>query len=71
MWDHKPVRLIGIRLDNLSDTAPYQVSLFETLEARDQENELESVVDQLNEKFGTQAIKKASLVDSKIKKKYL
>lgn len=71
MWDHKPVRLIGIRLDNLSDSAMHQVSLFENLETREQENELESVIDQLNEKFGTQTIKKASLIDNKIKKKFL
>lgn len=69
MWDHKPVRLIGIRLDHLSDTVVHQVSLFESLESREKDNELDQIVDEMNEKFGSSVIKKASLIDSKIKKK--
>lgn len=70
MWDHKPVRLIGIRLDRLTDTVAHQVSLFENLESRDKDNELEQIVDEMKEKFGPSVIKKASLTNNKIKKKY-
>ena len=65
------VRLIGVRLDKLSDTSSHQVSLFEDLKVREDNNELEKTVDELKEKYGFKVIKKASLMDSKVGKKYL
>lgn len=70
MWDHKPVRLVGIRLDQLTEVSNHQVSLFENIETREKDNNLETVVDEIKEKFGIEAIKKASLIDNKINKKY-
>lgn len=70
MWNQKPVRLIGIRLDQLTETTFHQVSLFEDFEVRKKDNKLESVVDEIKEKYGVKAIGKASLIDQKIKKKY-
>lgn len=71
MWNNIPVRLIGIRLDQLSDYATHQVSLFEDLSSRDKNNELEHVVDEIKEKYGIKSINKASLIDNEIKKKFL
>lgn len=65
------IRLIGVRLDKLSDTSSHQVSLFEDLKVREDNNELEKTVDELKEKYGFKIIKKASLMDSKVGKKYL
>lgn len=65
------IRLIGVRLDKLSDTSSHQVSLFEDLKVREGNNELEKTVDELKEKYGFKVIKKASLIDSKVGKKYL
>lgn len=65
------IRLIGVRLDKLSDTSSHQVSLFEDLKVREDNNELERTVDELKEKYGFKVIKKASLIDSKVGKKYL
>ena len=65
------IRLIGVRLDKLSDTSSHQVSLFEDLKVREDNNELEKTVDELKEKYGFKVIKKASLLDSKVGKKYL
>ena len=65
------IRLIGVRLDKLSDTSSHQVSLFEDLKVREDNNELEKTVDELKEKYGFKVIKKASLIDSKVGKKYL
>ena len=65
------VRLVGVRLDKLSDTSSHQVSLFEDLKVREDNNELEKTVDELKEKYGFKVIKKASLMDSKVYKKYL
>ena len=65
------IRLIGVRLDKLSDTSSHQVSLFENLSVREDNNKLEKTVDELKEKYGFKVIKKASLIDSKVGKKYL
>ena len=65
------IRLIGVRLDKLSDTSSHQVSFFEDLKVREDNNELEKTVDELKEKYGFKVIKKASLMDSKVGKKYL
>ena len=65
------IRLIGVRLDKLSDSSSHQVSLFEDLTVREGNNELEKTVDELKEKYGFKIIKKASLIDSKVGKKYL
>ena len=70
MWSNEPVRLVGIRLDNLTSTSPHQLSLFDSLEKHEENKVLDETVDKLKAKYGSQVIKKASLVDNKIKKKY-
>ena len=65
------IRLVGVSLDKLSDTSSHQVSLFEDLKVREDNNELEKTVDELKEKYGFKVIKKASLIDSKVGNKYL
>ena len=58
MWNEDPVRLIGIRLDNLVTNTSYQTSLFEDIKLRENNTELEKTVDKLKEKFGDTIIKK-------------
>lgn len=70
MWNNEPIRLVGIRLDNLTETSPHQLSLFETLEKHEENKILDETVDKLKAKYGTEVIKKASLINNKIKKKY-
>ena len=65
------VRLIGVRLDNLTDTSNHQVSLFENIDKRDDNTSLEKTVDNLKEKYGFKVIKKASLANVNVGKKYL
>ena len=65
------IRLIGVRLDKLSDTSLHQVSLFEDLKVREDGNSLEKTVDELKEKYGFKIINKASLIDNNVGKKYL
>ncbi len=66
-WDQEPIRLIGIRLDSLTSECAYQVSLFESVTERDKSMELEKTIDNINQKYGSQSIKKASLVNKKTK----
>ena len=70
MWNLEPIRLVGIRLDNLTETATHQLSLFETIETKDGLTKLDETVDKLKSKYGINIIKKASLTENKIKKKY-
>lgn len=57
-WDETPVRLIGIRLDNLTDTNDYQISLFENVKERQANEKLDKTIDMLKAKFGENIIKK-------------
>lgn len=68
-YDGQAVRLIGIRLDELTDYSSYQTSLFDDIEKREKEEKIDKVIDELNKKLGNNAIKKASLVNVKINKK--
>ncbi len=69
MWEGYPIRLIGIRLDKLVENINFQTSLFDTINPV-QEEKVEKTIDQLKEKFGSKIIKKASLIETKIDKKY-
>lgn len=70
LWKGEPVRLLGIRLDQLTNTKEYQVSLFENIEKVETDRELENVVASLKQKYGACAINKGSLLEKKVKKKY-
>ena len=70
-YNGEAVRLIGIRLDDLVDYSPYQTSLFDDLNKRDKEEKIDKVIDEINAKLGKQAVKKASLVNTNIKRKDL
>lgn len=65
MWEGEPIRLVGIRLDHLTSTSLHQVSLFETVEKREQDVTLERTLDSLKEKYGYRVIDTASLLDGK------
>ena len=63
MWNEEPIRLIGVRLDNLSEEKKYQVSLFEDVNYSDGDETLDKLVDSLKNKFGNNIINKASLIE--------
>ena len=60
-YKNEPIRLIGIRLDNLKEERTYQTSLFEEPK---QENELDKIMDNINSKYGKNVIKRASYIDN-------
>lgn len=70
LWNGDPIRLLGISLTRLTDNCKRQLSLFEVEEAVEKNNELEKVVDDLKKQYGSNIIKRASLVDNNIFKKY-
>jgi DNA polymerase-4 len=70
MWNLEPIRLVGIRLDNLVKEVNYQISLFESYEDRNKVSKLDKVVDDLKLKYGHDVINNAYLRDENIRKKY-
>ncbi len=57
MYSGEDIRLIGIRLDKLSDNLVYQKSLFDT-----EEKEIDPLLDKLKSKYGNNIINKASQI---------
>lgn len=70
MYHNEPIRLVGIRLDKLVNKSNHQVSLFEQLETREDDIKLEKTIDELQDKFGANIIRNASLKEKTINKKY-
>lgn len=69
MYDpDEPIRLIGVRLDNLVEYKTHQCSLFENIEEKETESELDKVLDDIKIKYGNKAIKKASLINKEERK---
>lgn len=64
-WNEEPVRLIGVSLTNLVDNNNHQISLFENIKVKEQDNNLSKVIDSLQETYGTSIINKASRIKSK------
>lgn len=62
MFENEKIRLIGIRLDNLTDKKIKQVSIFDKT---DEEKNIDEVVDKLNNKYKN-IIKKASLTNKNL-----
>ena len=58
LYNGEPIRLIGIRVDNLCDESEKQISFFEDTNSKKQEN-LDKVVDSIKDKFGYETITRA------------
>lgn len=65
MWNDDSVRLIGIRLDKLTEKVVKQQSLFDTIDKEENNIVLENTLDNLKNKYGTSIIKRASLKDKR------
>ena len=63
MGELEPIRLIGVRLDKLSEQKIHQVSLFENVEEKENMEVLDKTLDQINSKYGKSIVKKASLLN--------
>lgn len=61
-YNNEPIRLIGIRLDNLIKEKRHQISLFETESEKNEQ--IDKIIDQINNKYGKQVLKRASNIDN-------
>ena len=61
MYKGEDIRLIGLRIDNFSDDLNYQYSLFDS----NDNDGIDEVINNINKKYGKNAVKRASYVDLK------
>lgn len=64
-WKGAPLRLLGVRAGKLEEKGSYtQLSLF-SLKEDEKKEKLDKALDSIREKFGTNAVKRASLLEKK------
>ena len=61
-YKNEKIRLIGIRLDDLTEEKTYQTSLFDKHSEKDEK--IDKIIDQINDKYGKQVLKRASNIDN-------
>lgn len=60
-WNHSPIRLLGVRASKLDENEFSQVSLFDSGK-HEKLNKLDSAIDKIRDKYGTDAVKRASFL---------
>ena len=66
-YQNEPIRLIGIRLDDLTEIKNIQTSLFEKTSDLDKGEKLEQIMDEINNKDGKEVLKRASHIEKSSK----
>ena len=64
-YHNEPIRLIGLRLDDLKEVKIYQTSLFENHPETNEK--IDKIIDEINKKYGKDTLKRASFLDNKLK----
>ena len=57
----EPLRLIGVRLADLSEKKNEQISIFEIEDKKEDNSTIQKTIDELNKKFGQDLVISASL----------
>lgn len=65
LWNGEPVRLIGLRVTDLSTNNDIQLSLFDENNNFIKEKELDNLIDDINNKLGKDTVYKGSLLNKK------
>ncbi|MEE0700128.1 MAG: DNA polymerase IV [Bacilli bacterium] len=63
MWRGDPIRLVGLRVTDFTDKKYEQISLFEQPSKKQKRDKVQQTLDAINEKYGSNTIKSASLFD--------
>jgi DNA polymerase-4 len=61
LWNHAPIRQLGVHTSKATKDGGYQYSLFDSLDI-DKYEKLDSAIDSIREKYGEDAIMRASFV---------
>lgn len=70
LYKDESIRLVGVSLSKLTDTSNYQISLFEDIEDKNKDDNLNKILDELKSTYGNKIINKAALLNTNIHKKY-
>lgn len=67
LWDGTPIRLLGVRTSKLTEEdAPIQLNLFDYAAPKsEKQQKLDAALDDIRKRFGSDAIKRGSLLDSR------
>lgn len=67
LWNETPIRLLGIRTSRLvPDSEPVQLNLFDyNAPVSEKQQKLDAALDSIRQKFGKDAVKRGSLLDSR------
>lgn len=60
-WKEEPLRNIGVRFSNLTDTKKKQISIFNNNKDEDKSDTVQETMDKINDKYGTSIIRQANL----------
>lgn len=60
MWNEEGIRLVGVSLSKISNNLNYQLSMFESIEKKEHNDELEKTIDKLKELYGSNIVINAS-----------
>lgn len=69
LYNDESIRLVGVSLSKLTDYSNYQISLFEDVKEKQKDSNLDKVIDDLKQLYGSKIINKASIINSNIHKK--
>ncbi len=64
MWKGDPIRLVGIRVTDLTDKTYEQISLFEEAGKIERRDKVQKAMDEINKKYGSNTIKSAALFNN-------
>jgi len=56
LYKNQPIRLVGVKLDNLSDNEFNQISIFEQSIKKEKSSKLDNVIDNIKDKYGYDSI---------------
>ena len=68
LFSNQPIRLIGVRLDNLTDNEFNQISMFDEPIKKQKNSKLDTVIDNIKDKYGYDSITLGSIMNIEGKK---
>ena len=63
LYNDESIRLVGVSLSKLTDTSNYQMSLFEDIDNKSKDDNLNKIIDSLKSTYGSKIINSASLIN--------
>ncbi len=68
IYNNQSIRLIGVKLDNLTDNEYNQISMFEPTVKKEKNTKLDNVIDNIKDKYGYDSITLGTIMNIDIKK---